>query len=69
MGTRSGTTFQKRQKEIARMERRRDKIARRMQRKTDRLAGRPADDLGEPVGNLSVPDGQIDPALDPSGHY
>jgi hypothetical protein len=33
MATRSRTSFQKRQKEIARMERQRDKAARRQQRK------------------------------------
>jgi hypothetical protein len=37
MATRSRTSFQKRQKEIARMEKQRDKAARRMQRK---LAGK-----------------------------
>ena len=35
MATRSRTTFQKRQKEIARMEKQRDKAARKMQRKTE----------------------------------
>ena len=39
MGMRSGTSFQKRQKEIARMEKQRDKAARRMQRKADKAAG------------------------------
>ena len=33
MATRSRTTFQKRQKEIARAEKQRDKVARRLQRK------------------------------------
>jgi hypothetical protein len=33
MATRSRTSFQKRQKEIARMEKQRDKLARRAQRK------------------------------------
>ena len=37
MATRSRTTFQKRQKEIARMEKQREKAAKRMQRK---MAGR-----------------------------
>lgn len=36
MGMRSGTTFKKRQKEIARMEKQRDKAARRIQRKSDK---------------------------------
>lgn len=39
MGMRSGTTFKKRQKEIARMEKQRDKAARRMQRKAEKLSG------------------------------
>src|SRR5712691_11003778 len=39
MPTRSRTTFKKRQKELARMEKQRDKAARRMQRKTMKLAG------------------------------
>ena len=39
MGMRSGTTFKKRQKEIARMEKQRDKAARRLQRKADKAAG------------------------------
>ena len=56
MGMRSGTTFKKRQKEIARMEKQRDKFARRLQRKTEKLTGPPVDDMGEPVGDLSEPD-------------
>jgi len=36
---RSGTTFKKRQKEIARMEKQRDKAARRIQRKAEKLSG------------------------------
>lgn len=51
MGMRSGTTFKKRQKEIARMEKQRDKAARRVQRKAEKLSGdsNPDDDslLGE----------------------
>jgi hypothetical protein len=57
MGMRSGTTFKKRQKEIARMEKQRDKAARRVQRKAQKLSGDPStedDDLlglsGEPLG-------------------
>jgi hypothetical protein len=56
MGMRSGTTFKKRQKEIARMEKQRDKFAKRQQRKVERLTGPPVDDMGEPVGDLSEPD-------------
>lgn len=39
MASRSRTTFKKRQKEIARMEKQRDKAARRMQRKAEKQAG------------------------------
>lgn len=39
MASRSRTTFKKRQKELARMEKQRDKAAKRMQRKTMKLAG------------------------------
>jgi len=56
MGMRSGTTFKKRQKEIARMEKQRDKFAKRLQRKTEKLTAGPVDDMGEPVGDLSEPD-------------
>jgi hypothetical protein len=56
MGMRSGTTFKKRQKEIARMEKQRDKFAKRQQRKAERLNGPPVDDMGEPVGDLSDPE-------------
>ena len=52
MGMRSGTTFKKRQKELARMEKQRDKAARRVQRKAEKLSGdspiMPSDELGEP---------------------
>ena len=53
MGMRSGTTFKKRQKELARMEKQRDKAARRVQRKAEKLSGDSqstfSDDLGEPL--------------------
>jgi hypothetical protein len=39
MGMRSGTTFKKRQKELARMEKQRDKAARRIQRKAEKESG------------------------------
>jgi hypothetical protein len=38
VGSRSHTTFAKRQKELARAERRRDKAAKRMQRKAEKRA-------------------------------
>jgi hypothetical protein len=60
MGMRSGTTFKKRQKEIARMEKQRDKFAKRLQRKTEKAAGGPVDDMGEPVGDLSEPQDDLD---------
>ena len=60
MGMRSGTTFKKRQKEIARMEKQRDKIAKRIERKTQRAMGGPIDDMGEPVGDLSEPQDAVD---------
>jgi len=61
MGMRSGTTFKKRQKEIARMEKQRDKFAKRLQRKTEKAAGGPVDDMGEPVGDLSEPQDELEP--------
>jgi len=39
MASRSRTTFKKRQKEIARMEKQRDKAAKRMQRRAEKHAG------------------------------
>ncbi len=56
MATRSRTTFQKRQKELARMEKRRDKEARKAQR---RQAAAEAARLGIPTPeeseNLEIP--------------
>lgn len=54
MGMRSGTTFKKRQKEIARMEKQRDKAARRLQRKADKIAGITEPDMD--IDNLENPD-------------
>jgi hypothetical protein len=51
---RSRTSSQKRQKELARMEKQRDKAAKRAQRKIERLNAPPADTLQEP-GELSAP--------------
>jgi hypothetical protein len=39
MGMKSGTTFKKRQKETARMEKARDKAAKRDQRKVEKASG------------------------------
>jgi len=47
MASRSRTTFKKRQKELARMEKQRDKAAKRVQRKTMKLAGGMPDLDGE----------------------
>ena len=44
MASRSRTTFKKRQKELARMEKQRDKAAKRMQRKAEKLSGGIPDD-------------------------
>ena len=80
MGMRSGTTFKKRQKEIARMEKQRDKAARRVQRKAEKLSGDSStsedDDLllasgepGEPIGEsgeVSIAAGETAPAGEPA---
>jgi DNA anti-recombination protein RmuC len=77
MGMRSGTTFKKRQKEIARMEKQRDKAARRIQRKAEKLSGDSStsedDDLletsDEPMGEsdeVSVAAGETAPAGEPA---
>lgn len=44
MATRSRTTFNKRQKEAARMEKSRDKAAKRMERKVDKKTGLPTEE-------------------------
>jgi hypothetical protein len=66
MGMRSGTTFKKRQKELARMEKQRDKAARRIQRKAEKLSGdspsNPSDELGEPLDGPAPPDAVSMPA-------
>jgi hypothetical protein len=63
---RSGTTFKKRQKELARMEKQRDKAAKRVQRKAEKLSGdSPIDDLGEPLdGPAPLEDAFPMPAVD-----
>ncbi len=55
MATRSRTTFQKRQKELARQERQRAKVARRAERALHKVPGLPEiapfeDEFAEPVG-------------------
>jgi hypothetical protein len=56
MATRSRTSFQKRQKEIARMEKQRDKAARRAMRK-----------LGGGENAEPDPDALLDGSVDPEG--
>jgi hypothetical protein len=60
MASRSRTTFKKRQKEIARMEKQRDKAAKRMQRKADKLAGHVEPDMDAPADG----DAEVDPESD-----
>ena len=68
MGMRSGTTFKKRQKELARMEKQRDKAARRVQRKAEKLSGDSpnalSDDLGEPLDGPAPLDDAGMPAVE-----
>ena len=45
MATRSRTTFNKRQKELARLEKQRDKAARRLQRKQERTTLGPESEI------------------------
>lgn len=54
MASRSRTTFKKRQKEIARMEKQRDKAAKRLQRKADKAAGivDPSDEESSDLGDV-----------------
>ena len=53
MATRSRTTFKKRQKELARMEKQRDKLARKAARKQAAAEGHP---IGEsPMGEFEFP--------------
>lgn len=61
MGMRSGTTFKKRQKELARMEKQRDKAARRLQRKSENPADsdNPNADLMGPNGETVGPNGEL----------
>ena len=65
MSTRGRTTFQKRQKELARMEKQREKMARRAQRKLEKLSGvateeQPEEGL-EPAGEAPPEDAAGEP--------
>jgi hypothetical protein len=58
---RTRTTFQKRQKEIARAEKQRDKIARRQQKKL--MSNQPMDAAGKPGDDLNdVTEADSEPA-------
>ncbi|MBZ5724461.1 MAG: hypothetical protein LAP87_05640 [Acidobacteriia bacterium] len=64
MGMRSGTTFKKRQKEIARMEKQRDKFAKRLQRKVEKQN---PGSLDTPLEDSGEPSGAEPPGAEPSG--
>lgn len=61
MPTRSRTTFKKRQKELARMEKQRDKAARRMQRKLEPSAGMVIEAF-DPTEGLDTDDASDEPS-------
>jgi hypothetical protein len=63
MASRSRTTFKKRQKELARMEKQRDKAAKRMQRKAEKLTG--GDTASSLDGELNL-DGEAIEDTEPS---
>lgn len=54
MATRSHTTFKKRQKELARVEKQRDKVAKREQRKIEKGTG-PGEDVFDENAVLTGP--------------
>ena len=63
MATRSHTTYKKRQKELARLEKQRDKAAKRMQRKLEKHSPENAEDPGFPDDSTSDPGGDTAPDL------
>ena len=65
MSTRGRTTFQKRQKELARMEKQREKMARRAQRKLEKQMGVATEDQEQPDTELEP--GAEAPAEEPAG--
>jgi hypothetical protein len=71
MASRSRTTFKKRQKELARMEKQRDKAAKRMQRKAEKLSGGIPDDgtqeLDDEAGQGGEEAGEVGEASE-AGH-
>ena len=65
MATRSRTTFKKRQKELARMEKQRDKAAKRVQRKLEsRPLGEEGDIVFEVEEDLGLLEGTESPVLE-----
>jgi len=56
---RTRTSFQKRQKEIARAEKQRDKAAKRMQKK---LLAKQSPETGDPEALGETPDEEVEPA-------
>ena len=63
MATRSHTTYKKRQKELARLEKQRDKAAKRMQRKLEKHSPENAEDSGFPDESPSDPGSDTAPDL------
>lgn len=61
MATRSHTTYKKRQKELARLEKQRDKAAKRMQRKLEKQSSETADDPGADIDQAPNMDDEIAP--------
>jgi hypothetical protein len=55
LASRSSTSFQKRQKELARAEKQRDKAAKRVQRKLEKKIEGPDDGEPEPEDLLDLP--------------
>lgn len=55
MATRSRTSFQKRQKELLRMEKQKDKVSKRLERKSSGESPL-AEDLGEPLDGPRLPE-------------
>ena len=65
MASRSHTTFKKRQKEQARLEKQRDKAAKRVQRKLEsRPLGEEGDIVFEVEEDLGLPEGVESPVLE-----
>ena len=64
MASRSRTTFKKRQKELARLDKQRDKAAKRLQRKLEKQTGHATE---EPYGDaVAEGDAEVEPATPPA---